>query len=51
LAREEREDRRRWCWWWFEDLTKLLSLWVEIHGNCPYNTKCLELSSAIPHTE
>jgi hypothetical protein len=35
----------------FEDLTKLLNLWVEIHGNHPYNTKCLELSSAIPHTE
>jgi hypothetical protein len=35
----------------FGDLSKLLSLWVEIHGHHPYNTKCLELSSAIPHTE
>ena len=34
-----------------QDLSKLLSMWVEIHGHHPYNTKCLELSSAIPHSE
>ena len=34
-----------------QDLSKLLSMWVEIHGHHPYSTKCLELSSAIPHSE